>query len=88
MTFWPENPGLDELLSDPVVLLAMRADGVEPHAVKSLMKGVGRRLAARRAGFLLPSPTAVRLGGDGAVAPSLLGTTNGRSAPCGMAPCW
>ncbi|MBV8472178.1 MAG: hypothetical protein JO107_12415 [Hyphomicrobiales bacterium] len=43
----PENPGLDELLADPLVQATMRADGVESQAVKSLMKTVARRLAAR-----------------------------------------
>ncbi len=51
MTLGLENPELDELLADPVVQAAMRADGVEPQAVKSLMKTVGRRIAARRGEF-------------------------------------
>ena len=59
MTLWPENPRLEELLADSIVQAAMRADGVKPETVKTLMNTMARRIAVRRGGFLLPKPVSV-----------------------------
>ena len=43
------EPRLDDLLSDPVIAVAMARDGVDPASVRSLMRDVDR---ARTAGGL------------------------------------
>lgn len=92
MTLWPENPGLDELLADSLVQAAMRADGVEPETLQSLMKTMARKVAARRAGFLLPKPTYLpRAAVAGPVerrTPPFVGAIGALRDPCGAAPCW
>jgi hypothetical protein len=40
---------LDDLLADSLIQTVMQADGVEPEAVRALMDGAARRLAAGRA---------------------------------------
>lgn len=40
---------LDDLLADSLVQMVMRADNVEPDAVRALMDGAARRVAAGRA---------------------------------------
>ena len=42
------EPRLDDLLSDPVIALAMARDGVDPASLRSLMRDVDR---ARTAGL-------------------------------------
>jgi hypothetical protein len=48
MTRRRDDPRIDDLLADKLVQALMRADHVEPKALKSLMGGVADRLAAAR----------------------------------------
>ncbi len=83
---WPQASALDDLLSDSLVQLAMRADRVEPQALKSLLVDTARKLAARREAPLLAKPAPFRR-------PAVLdlmrpsGPIDG-GALCGLAPCW
>ena len=43
------SPTLDDLLADSLIQTVMQADRVEPEAVRALMDGAARRLAAGRA---------------------------------------
>ena len=54
-----EEPGLDEILSDPVVRAVMRRDGLDPCEVRVFMEQPARRLngAGRRAAAV-PFPSA------------------------------
>lgn len=95
MTQQPENPGLEELLAEPIVQMAMRADGVAPQTLQTLMKGVARRVALRRAGLLLAKPAGPRRlalprPARAEVPPFLgeFGMPMGFGEPCDMAPCW
>jgi hypothetical protein len=91
----PENPGLEDLLAEPIVQMAMRADGVAPQTLKSLMKDMARRIAVRRAGFLLANPAGFRRAAlPRPVRPETppflgeFGMPMGFGEPCDMAPCW
>ena len=42
-------PTLDDLLADSLIQAVMRADHVEPEALKALLNGAARRIAAGRA---------------------------------------
>ena len=44
-----QDPTLDELLGDPLILAAMRADRVDPRALKTLLGAAADRVAAIRA---------------------------------------
>ena len=47
-------PTIDDLLADALIQKVMRADRVEPQALKVLLQGTARRIAeARRAGSVL-----------------------------------
>ncbi|MFZ0601323.1 MAG: hypothetical protein WAN05_08175 [Roseiarcus sp.] len=47
---YPNAPTIDHLLADPLIQKVMRADRVEPLALRSLLDGTARRIAeARRA---------------------------------------
>jgi len=92
MTQWPENPRLDELLADPIVQLAMLADGVDPLELRSQMRDVGRRFAIRRGGFLLAGPATPRREGrvfarGAAPLAAEFRAPLGRRDPCGAATC-
>ncbi len=41
-------PTIDHLLADPLIQKVMRADRVEPQALKSMLHGAARRIADRR----------------------------------------
>ena len=41
-------PTIDHLLADPLIQMVMRADRVEPLALRSLLDGTARRIAAAR----------------------------------------
>jgi hypothetical protein len=41
-------PTIDDLLADPLIQRVMRADRVEPQALKSLLEGTARRIADSR----------------------------------------
>jgi hypothetical protein len=43
------GPTLDDLLADSLIQTVMRADHVEPEALKTLLNGAARRIAAGRA---------------------------------------
>jgi hypothetical protein len=43
------GPTLDDLLADSLIQTVMRADHVEPEALKALLNGAARRIAAGRA---------------------------------------
>ncbi len=47
MTRGRDNPNLDALMADPLVRAVMRADHVEPQALKSLLSDASARLGAR-----------------------------------------
>ena len=88
MKSWPQTSALDALLTDPLVRLTMRADRVEPQALKSLLANVTGKLAVRRA--LLPpaNPAApLRAAGPGAAARRAAPPIDGDTF-CGLAPCW
>ncbi len=54
----PNAPTIDTLLADSLIQKVMRADGVEPQALKSMLHGTARRIAERRLA------TTVQLGQD------------------------
>ena len=43
------DPNLDDLLSDRLIQAVMRADRVDPHALRAMLAGVTSRVARRRA---------------------------------------
>jgi hypothetical protein len=43
------RPTIDELLADSLIQKVMRADGVEPQALKALLNGAAGRIAEARA---------------------------------------
>jgi hypothetical protein len=99
MTQGPENFGLDELLADSVVRATMRADGVEPAALESLMKTVARSINSRRVGFAVaksaPIAKTASLPPDALAVPFARGTlpfAGDFAPPRGLrdccAPCW
>ena len=45
----PNAPTIDPLLADPLIQKVMRADRVEPQALKSMLHGTARRIAERAA---------------------------------------
>ena len=45
---YPNAPTIDHLLADPLIQKVMRADRVEPLALRSLLDGTARRIAERR----------------------------------------
>ena len=87
----PGTLALDALLSDSIVQLAMRADGVEPQALRSLLVDVGRKIAARRESRVVMGRATFRRGAAfGAlerVASSFRGDAVGDGALCASAPC-
>jgi hypothetical protein len=48
-------PTIDELLADGLIQAVMRADQVDPHALRTLLGGVADRVAARRDGAPQPA---------------------------------
>lgn len=47
---WHREPGLEEVLADPIVHLVMRRDKLETGDVRPLLQDVRTRLLRRRAG--------------------------------------
>ena len=46
---WTHSPQtVDDLLGDSLIQAVMRADGVEPRALKVMLTGVGAKVAAHR----------------------------------------
>ena len=43
-----DRPTIDELLADSLVQAVMRADSVEPHAIKTVLADAANRVAAAR----------------------------------------
>lgn len=42
------EPTLEEMLSDPIVVALMDADGVDLHELRTMLKDIGRTLGANR----------------------------------------
>jgi hypothetical protein len=52
MTLWQREPTLTEMLSDPLIALLMRADGVDPDALRPELCAVARDLKTTRGAAL------------------------------------
>jgi hypothetical protein len=48
----PNDPRIDDLLADSLVQAMMRADHVEPDALRSLMDRISRQVISERRGIL------------------------------------
>ena len=48
MILWQREPTLSEMLSDPLIALVMRADGVDPDALRPELCAVARGLQSAR----------------------------------------
>jgi len=85
------SPTIDELLGDSLVQTVMRADNVEPEALRTLLANAAYRLAnARReqrsaSGFLAKSPIDRRASSRGATAPARVRPA--LASPCGSTLC-
>jgi hypothetical protein len=44
MILWQREPTLNELLSDPLIITVMRADGVDPQKLRPQLHAVARTL--------------------------------------------
>ena len=44
MIIWQRDPTLNEMLSDPLIKLLMRADGVDPEKLRPALQAVARSL--------------------------------------------
>jgi hypothetical protein len=44
MILWQREPTLNEMLSDPLINLVMRADGVDPEKLRPQLRAVARAL--------------------------------------------
>ena len=55
------HPHIDELLADPIIQMVMKADHVEPQALKGLIARVASRRPARALAF---NPENVRFAGQ------------------------
>ena len=56
------SPTIDDLLADSLIQSVMRADHVEPQALRSLMQGVAGRVGAGSRGATLQRPAVLLLG--------------------------
>ena len=45
---WQREPTLSEMLSDPLIALVMRADGVDPNTLRPMLCEVARSLSHAR----------------------------------------
>jgi hypothetical protein len=90
MTRRREDPGIDDLLADKLVQTLMRADHVEPKALKSLMGGVADRLAAARRDGAAGAIFATSTTEPAFDRPPALGAQASRAlgGSCGTAFCW
>jgi hypothetical protein len=48
MNWYRREPRLEDMLSDPIVVALMDADGVDPHELEAMLRDVGRTLGANR----------------------------------------
>ena len=85
------SPTIDELLGDSLVQAVMRADNVEPQALRTLLAGAAFRLAARReqrsaSGLLAKPPIDRRAASRGATAPARVRPAS-PAGPCESALC-
>jgi len=48
MIVWSREPTLNEMLSDPLIEIVMRADGVDPQALRPMLCEVARGLSQAR----------------------------------------
>ena len=58
------RPTIDDLLADSLVQTVMRADHVEPQALKTLLNGVANRIARRPEGSQRPAAHFIGLTND------------------------
>ena len=85
------SPTIEELLGDSLVQAVMRADNVEPQALRTLLADTAFRLAAARveqrsaSGLLAKSPIDRRAASRGATAPASLRPA--LASPCGSTLC-
>ncbi len=92
--FKRHTPTVDELLGDSLVQAVMRADDVEPQALRTLLEGAAGRIAAAR-GENEPRPVSALFANppiERRPAPrAAMGQTRGRpmspADPCGSALC-
>jgi len=54
MTLCPPEPSLNEMLSDPLIEIVMRADGVDPQQLRPALQRIARGL--RRSRGATPEP--------------------------------
>ena len=86
------SPTIDELLEDSLVLAVMRADDVEPQALRTLLAAAAVRVTAGRAGYrpasrISAKPPIDRRGvSRGANAPTRV-RPSPLADPCGSALC-
>lgn len=48
MHWYLREPTLEDMLSDPIVVALMDADGVDPRELEAMLRDVGRTLGANR----------------------------------------
>jgi hypothetical protein len=62
---WTHSPQtIDDLLGDSLIQAVMRADRVEPRALKVMLTGVGAKVAARQEPKLVLDGARVRFAGE------------------------
>ena len=93
----PQTQTIDDLLADTLIQAIMRADHVEPQALKSILNGVAGRIAGARRNSASQHAGAISLRSTldrsadrsatfwGTDAPILTARV---PAPCGAQPCW
>jgi hypothetical protein len=90
------TPTIDDLLADSLIQTVMRADHVEPQAVRSLMRGVASRIGAQSRGVAPQRPAVVFVGSPndrrtayrgGNPTPAVRRPGRARDADCGSALC-
>jgi hypothetical protein len=88
------SPTIDDLLADSLIRAVMRADHVEPRALKALLHGVASRIEAPEPVSRRPAIVFVSTANDrrtpsrgGGFAPTARRAVRGREAGCGSAFC-
>ena len=88
------NSTIDELLADPLIQTVMRADQVEPQALKALLNGAASRItatrrerAAERSGVVFVRSPSERRGREPDAPPAARRATRVRGGDCRSALC-
>lgn len=55
MTWFHDDPTLDELLGDPLTQAVMKADRVDPAKLAAMLRSVARQIAGRSGGSTAPA---------------------------------